>query len=45
MFRQARFRLLKTLFNILISPFGEVQFKDFFLGDVLTSLLYPLEDI
>jgi hypothetical protein len=45
MFRQARFKLLKTLFNILISPFGEVKFKDFFLADVLTSLSIPLGDI
>ena len=29
----------------VIAPFGLVRFKDFFLGDVLTSLVKPIVDI
>lgn len=29
----------------MIAPFGYVRFKDFFLGDILTSMVKPLIDI
>ena len=34
-----------TLFHILISPFGRVEFRHFFVADVITSLAKPLGDI
>jgi hypothetical protein len=42
---RSRLELLKTLWHILISPFGPVKFKDFFLADILTSMIYPLRDV
>jgi len=33
------------LLNIMIAPFGRVQFRDFFLADILTSLVDPLADV
>ena len=38
MYGQARIELAYTIYNILISPFGKVRFKDFFFADVLTSI-------
>lgn len=43
MFQQARVRLAKTLGHIFISPFGPVRFRDFFLADVLTSTITPIQ--
>jgi len=40
-----RLELLFTAFQTLIAPFGTVRFKDFFFGDVLTSLVKPLVDV
>jgi len=34
-----------TLFHILISPFGRVEFRHFFVADVVTSLAKPLGDL
>ena len=42
--REFRFELLNATWQTLISPFGEVRFKDFFLGDIFTSMPKPLVD-
>lgn len=34
-----------VLWNILISPFGVVRFKHFFMADILTSFVNPLKDV
>jgi hypothetical protein len=44
-YKKGRISLLSTLWNILISPFGQVKFKHFFLADVLTSMAQPLRDL
>ena len=44
-YRFARWEVLKVLLNILISPFGVVRFKHFFLADILTSFTVPLKDL
>jgi hypothetical protein len=41
----ARFELFKALYNIIISPFGLVKFRHFFLADILISFVYTLKDI
>lgn len=43
--RAFRFELLYSLFQNLIAPFGLVRFKEFFLGDILTSMVRPLIDV
>eukprot|EP00698_Gefionella_okellyi_P025524 TRINITY_DN9388_c0_g1_i1.p1 TRINITY_DN9388_c0_g1~~TRINITY_DN9388_c0_g1_i1.p1 ORF type:complete len:635 (-),score=124.84 TRINITY_DN9388_c0_g1_i1:794-2497(-) len=43
--RSARGTLLNSLFHVMISPFGRVRFREFLLGDVLTSMYKPLIDI
>jgi hypothetical protein len=42
---RARIDLAITLWHILISPFGVVKFKDFFLADIITSFVVPLKDL
>ncbi len=42
---RARKELLIVLWNILISPFGIVRFKHFFLADIITSFVNPLKDL
>jgi hypothetical protein len=42
---KARKELLVVLWNIVISPFGIVRFKHFFLADIITSFVTPLKDI
>ena len=42
---RSRIALLKALLQIIISPFGVVKFKHFFLADIMTSFIYPLRDI
>lgn len=44
-YRRGRLSLLITLWNILISPFGQVKFRHFFLADILTSMTQPLRDL
>jgi xenotropic and polytropic retrovirus receptor 1 len=44
-YKRARKELLIVLWNILISPFGLVKFKHFFLADILTSFVIPLKDV
>jgi len=41
---RSKFWLLKTLARIIIAPFIEVRFRDFFLGDQLVSLVIVLQD-
>jgi hypothetical protein len=43
-FREFRFELLYATYQTIISPFGHVRFKDFFLGDIFTSMPKPLVD-
>ncbi len=45
LFRTDIILLWKTFLNILIAPFGLVQFRHFFLTDILTSLVQSLRDI
>jgi hypothetical protein len=42
---KSRLELARTLGHILISPFGPVKFKDFFLADIITSMVIPLKDV
>ena len=44
-YRRGRYQLLLTLWNIVISPFGLVRFRHFFLADILTSLSQPFRDL
>lgn len=44
-YRQARKQLCYTLVQIVLSPFGRVKFRDFFLADVITSMVQSLNDI
>jgi len=41
---RSRAELLKTLWHIVIAPFRPVKFKDFFLADILTSMVPTLRD-
>lgn len=40
-----RLATLKTLGTILISPFGRVRFRHFFLADILCSMVQPMKDV
>jgi EXS family len=44
-YQRARKELLVVLWHIVISPFGLVRFKHFFLADILTSFVIPLKDV
>ena len=37
--------MLKTLCHIVVSPFGQVKFKDFFMADIMTSMVPTIRDI
>ena len=43
-YRRARYQLFYTLWQILISPFGKVRFRYFFMADVITSVPSALTD-
>jgi EXS family len=43
-FKVARMEFLWTMLMIVISPFGTVRFRDFFVADILTSLSTTLND-
>ena len=45
MYKPFRYQLLNSLLHNIIAPFGLVRFKDFFIGDVLTSMVRPLIDV
>jgi len=40
----SRYCLLESLYNVFISPFGRVRFRDMFVADTLTSMPKPLTD-
>lgn len=40
-----RLELFRTIWQIIISPFGTVDFRHFFIADVLTSLSRPISDL
>ena len=42
---RGRVQLAKTLWHILISPFGKVRFRHFFLADIITSMTGPLQHL
>jgi len=44
-YKAFRYELLYSLYQNVIAPFGVVRFKDFFVGDVLTSMVRPLQDV
>lgn len=44
-YMRTRIELFKTLMHIVVSPFGPVKFKDFFLADILTSLTNTIKDM
>ena len=43
MYFKGRIELVKTIWNILISPFGQVRFRHFFFADIITSMTACLE--
>ena len=43
--RNFRYELIYTFYNTIVAPFGYVRFKDFFLGDILTSMVKPMIDM
>lgn len=44
MYQSFRYKLIFSLYQNIISPFGTVGFRDFVLGDILTSMVKPLID-
>jgi hypothetical protein len=42
-YSSTRLEILIALGHILVSPFGLVRFRHFFLADVLTSIITPLQ--
>jgi hypothetical protein len=44
-YKQARLQLGYTLFNIAISPFGNIEFREFFMAEILTSMGQIILDI
>jgi len=44
-YKQTRYGFLYSLGNIIISPFGRLYFRDFFLADILTSIPSVLADL
>eukprot|EP00347_Sterkiella_histriomuscorum_P000531 403375494 len=44
-YRRGRVSLLRTVWNIIISPFGLVRFRHFFLADIFCSMVVPFRDL
>ncbi|CAG9327816.1 unnamed protein product [Blepharisma stoltei] len=44
MHKNARMRVLKTLAEVVIAPFGPVKFRNYMLASWLTSMTIPLRD-
>jgi hypothetical protein len=44
-YRKARYEVFRVLYNILISPFGKVRFKTFFLAAIMCSMTKFFQDI
>ena len=45
MYRSLRFGVIKTLGEVVVSPFSQVRFRQYFLADVLMSMSKPFEDL
>lgn len=43
-YASTRLQILYTLGHIVVSPFGLVRFRHFFLADVITSITTPLQE-
>lgn len=43
--RRSRFLLFKTIYNVIISPFGDIHFLTLYVGDILCSLVKTIFDI
>lgn len=43
-YRTLRYELIFCMAHNIIAPFGYVRFKEFFFGDILTSLVKPMID-
>jgi hypothetical protein len=41
----ARLTVMHVFLHVAIAPFGPVEFRDFYLGDVITSMRTPFTDI
>ena len=44
-YRTARLEIIKVLFQVMISPFSVVRFKQFIIADIITSFVNPLKDL
>jgi hypothetical protein len=44
-YRTARVKMLKIVFEVMISPFSNVSFKHFLVADIFTSFVNPLKDL
>lgn len=44
-YKKFRYELLLAMYYTVIAPFGFVRFKDFFFGDILTSMVKPFIDL
>lgn len=44
-YKKFRMELLLAMYFTVIAPFGLVRFKDFFFGDILTSMVKPFIDM
>jgi hypothetical protein len=42
---RSKFWLVKTLARIVVAPLIQIQFRDFFLGDQLVSLVIVMQDM
>ena len=43
--RTGRYEIINVFSHLIISPFGPVEFRDFYLGDLVTSLRTPFTDM
>lgn len=43
-YRRVRYSTIIAFYNILIAPFGLVNFKAYILAEILTDCIIPLED-
>ncbi len=44
-YRTVRYSTLKVIFNVVISPCGQVTFLHYLATDILSSLSKPLKDV
>eukprot|EP01088_Endostelium_zonatum_P006764 TRINITY_DN18901_c0_g1_i1.p1 TRINITY_DN18901_c0_g1~~TRINITY_DN18901_c0_g1_i1.p1 ORF type:complete len:759 (-),score=134.31 TRINITY_DN18901_c0_g1_i1:49-2325(-) len=43
--RSSRFRLISAVLNVMIAPFGKIGFFEWYIGDVITSLVRSVLDL